>query len=69
MQSLTSSLNRLSALVNEQNVDAIALTEHWRSRTQQQVCYFQGYELLSNFYRLKGQYGGSLIYCRESLKG
>ncbi|KAK9882985.1 hypothetical protein WA026_001199 [Henosepilachna vigintioctopunctata] len=57
----------LSAL-DKQNEDVIALTAHWKSRTELEVCYFQEYQLLSSFCCLKGQHGGSLISCRESLK-
>lgn len=51
----------------EENADIVAITEHWKSREELNVCYLEGYKLVSSYCRMKGRLGGTAIYCREHL--
>lgn len=66
IQSLSTSFNRLEYFLGNDNIDIIALTEHWKDDNQLELYNPQGYTLITKFCREHGKHGGCAIYVKDT---
>lgn len=55
----------MAAFLEECSPDVVVVTEHWKSEDQMEHCILQGYKLVANYCREKGQHGGSAIFVKN----
>ena len=64
-QSITNKTSSLEILAQEQEVDVIAVTEHWANKDNINLYNLKGYRLISSFTRSKHKHGGTGIYALD----